>query len=107
MADSAFVLADIDKVVQFEKKSDEAIKEFDAIKEKFNDINTTLLKKWKGEGKDAYKKESDHIMENIGGIKDILDSINNGVVKDTKDAYLQLDEELGEFNKNPQTAEGE
>ena len=35
-------------------------------------------------------------MENIGGIKDILDSINNGVVKDTKDAYLQLDEELGE-----------
>ena len=107
MADSAFVLADIDKLVQFEKKSDEAIKEFDAIKEKFNDINTILLKKWKGEGKDAYKKESDHIMENIGGIKDILDSINNGVVKDTKDAYLQLDEELGEFNKNPQTAEGE
>ena len=50
---------------------------------------------------------TDHIMENIGGIKDILDSINNGVVKDTKDAYLQLDEELGEFNKNPQTAEGE
>lgn len=50
MADSAFVLADIDKLVQFEKKSDEAIKEFDAIKEKFNDINTTLLKKWKGEG---------------------------------------------------------
>ena len=49
MADSAFVLADIDKLVQFEKKSDEAIKEFDAIKEKFNDINTTLLKKWKGE----------------------------------------------------------
>ncbi len=46
-------------------------------------------------------------MENIGGIKDILDSINNGVVKDTKDAYLQLDEELGEFNKNPQTDEGE
>ena len=45
--------------------------------------------------KNAYKKESDHIMENIGGIKDILDSINNGVVKDTKDAYLQLDEELG------------
>ena len=30
MADSAFVLADIDKLVQFEKKSDEAIKEFDA-----------------------------------------------------------------------------
>ena len=44
MADSAFVLADIDKLVQFEKKSEEAIKEFDAIKEKFNDINTTLLK---------------------------------------------------------------
>ena len=72
MADSAFVLADIDKLVQFEKKSDEAIKEFDAIKEKFNDINTTLLKKWKGEGKDAYKKESDHIMENIGGIRIFL-----------------------------------
>ena len=89
MADSAFVLADIDKLVQFEKKSEEAIKEFDAIKEKFNDINTTLLKKWKGEGKDAYKKESDHIMENIGGIKDILDSI-----KDRKSTRLNSSHRL-------------
>lgn len=107
MAESAFVLADIEKFVQFEKKSEEAIKEFDDIKKEFDDINTTLLNKWKGEGKDAYEKESSHIMDNIGGIKDILDSINNEVVKDTKDAYLQLDEELGEFNKNPKTSEGE
>lgn len=56
MADSAFVLADIDKLVQFEKKSDEAIKEFDAIKEKFNDINTTLLKNGKVRVKTLIRK---------------------------------------------------
>lgn len=107
MADSNFVSADIEKLIEFKKKSDDAIKKFDDIKDKFNDINTTLLKKWKGEGKDAYKKESDHIMENIGGIKDILDAINNGVIKDAKEAYMELDEELGEFNKNPKTDKGE
>ncbi len=107
MSESAFVIADIEKIVKFEESSEEAINEFNAIKEKFNDINTTLLNKWKGEGKDAYKKESDHILENIGGIKDVLDAINNGVVKDAKEAYLKLDGELGEFNRNPQSSEGE
>lgn len=105
MADTGFVSADIDKIAQFEKKSQEAITEFDAIKTKFDEINATLLGKWKGEGADAYKAETEHILEKIGGIKDILDGINNGVVKDIKDNYLKLDEQLSEFNKNPQSAE--
>lgn len=105
MADGAFVSADIEKIAQFESKSQEVITEFDAIKTKFNEINTTLLGKWEGEGADAYRYEIDHILEQIGGIKDILDGINNGVVKDIKDNYMQLDEALGEFNKNPQSAE--
>lgn len=105
MANGAFVSADIDKIVQFEKKSEEAIKEFDAIKEKFHDINGTLLGKWKGDGAEAYEKETKHILENIGGIKDILDAINNGAVKDIKDSYLKLDDELAEFNKNPKSSE--
>ena len=106
MADGAFVSADIDKIEKFESDSADAIKEFDAIKNKFNEINGTLLSKWKGEGADAWRLESDHILENIGGIKDVLDSINNGAVKDVKDSYNTLDGELGEFNKNPQSAEG-
>ncbi len=105
MADTAFVSADIAKIANFEKKSQEAIKEFDAIKKKFNEINATLLKTWKGEGSGEYKKETDHILEQIGGIKDVLDGINNGVVKDVKDNYMKLDEELGTFNRNPQSAE--
>ena len=44
-------------------------------------------------------------MDNIGGIADILDSINNSVVKDIKDNYNKLDEELGEFNRNPPAEE--
>lgn len=106
MADNSFVSADIEKIAQFERKSQEAITEFDAVKTKFNEINTTLLSKWEGEGSDAYKLEVEHILENIGGIKDILDGINNEVVKDVKDSYIKLDEELGEFNKNPQSAQG-
>ncbi|OPX42020.1 hypothetical protein CLHUN_40790 [Ruminiclostridium hungatei] len=105
MADASFISADIDKIAQFQEKSAEAITEFDAIKTKFDEINATLLGKWKGEGADAYKAETDHILEKIGGIKDILDGINNGVVNDIKDNYLKLDEQLSEFNKNPQSAE--
>lgn len=104
---SEFVSADISKISKFEKDSAETIAEFNSIIEKFDSINATLLRAWKGEGADAYKKETDHILENIGGIKDILDSINNGVVKDIKDIYTQLDNDLGEFNKNPQAAEDE
>jgi uncharacterized protein YukE len=103
MAGTAFVSADIDKITQFEKESKEAITEFDAIKVKFDEINAALLVNWKGDGAVAYKKEVNYILENIGGIKDILDGINNGAVKDVKDNYLKLDDELGEFNKNPQS----
>ncbi len=107
MGETKFVSADIEKFVRFEEQSVKAVEEFDAIKEKFNEINDTLLSHWQGEGRDAYQKESDHIMDNIGGIREILDSIKENVIKGTKDAYLQLDEELGAFNRNPQTTEGE
>lgn len=105
MADNAFVSADIDKIAKFESDSQDAIAEFDAIKTKFNDINATLLRKWEGEGADAYKDETDHILGKIGDFKDVLDGINNSVVKDIKDNYMMLDEELGQFNRNPQSAE--
>lgn len=97
-----FISADISKIAKFEKDSAEAIAEFDNIKETFCQINTTLLNKWQGEGADIYKDETDHIFENIGGIKDILDSINNSAVQDIKTNYLQLDSQLAEFNRNPQ-----
>lgn len=105
MADSEFVSADIGKISKFMSDSAEVIKEFDAIKEKFENINSTLLSKWKGEGADAYKTETENILSNIGGIKDVLDSINNGAVKSIRDEYNKLDSQLEEFNKNPQSEE--
>ena len=39
-------------------------------------------------------------------IKDILDSINNSVLNDIKDNYNQLDQELGDFNRNPPSDDG-
>ena len=103
MANGKFVSADIEAIARFIDESPEVIKEFDSIKDKFNSINDTLLRKWKGEGADAYKKETDHILENIGGIKDVLDGINNSAIKSIRDEYSKLDEELGEFNRNPKT----
>jgi uncharacterized protein YukE len=99
MADGGFVSADIAKIAKFEQDSADAITEFDAIKTKFNEVNSTLLGKWTGGGADAYKTEADHILENIGGIKDILDGINNSAVKDIKDSYLKLDADLNAYNK--------
>lgn len=105
MAEIDFISADIEKLIQFENDSAEAIIEFNAIKEAFNDINSTLLKKWQGEGADAYKEETDHILEKIGGIEEILKSINEGIIKDVKDSYVKLDEQLAEYNKNPEGSE--
>lgn len=103
MAEGGFVSADIGKITKFMSESEAAIAEFDAIKDEFNSINSTLLSKWKGQGADAYKKETDHILDNIGGIKDVLDSMNNETVKSIVDEYTKADNELGEYNRNPPT----
>lgn len=98
--DSLFISADIEKLNQFERESAEAISEFKSIKEEFENVNATLLKTWQGAGANAYKNETDHILEKIGGIEDVLKSINESVIKDIRAAYTKLDEELAEHNKN-------
>lgn len=100
-----YISADIGALEAFIQKSQDAVKTFTSIKDDFKTINDTLLKTWKGEGADAYKQEVDHIMENVGGIEEILKSINEGVINDIKNTYNQLDKELGEFNLNPYGAE--
>lgn len=97
--------ADIEKLVQFEKDSQDAITEFERIKTQFKTINENLLSKWQGAGAKQYKKETDHILEEITSIAEVLDAINNGVLKDIKNAYIQLDEELKTFNENPTSEE--
>ncbi len=98
--------ADIEKLVQFEKDSQDAITEFNRIKDTFKTTNDTLLSNWKGAGADQYKTEVDHIFEKIGSVAEVLDAINNSVVKSVKDSYLQLDADLKAFNENPTTEDG-
>lgn len=105
MGDSSFASADIEKLAKFEKESEIVIKEFNNIKLAFENINSTLLKSWQGDGAEAYQKETDHILEKVGGVEDVLKQINEGVVKTVKDNYMSLDDELGEFNKNPQSSD--
>lgn len=97
----AFIEADIEKLENFVSQSAEAVSEFKSIKEKFNQINSELLVSWKGNGADAYKKETDHILEKIGSLKEILDTINEDILSDVIEIYNQLDSDLAEFNKNP------
>ncbi|MDR2492233.1 MAG: hypothetical protein LBD25_02050 [Coriobacteriales bacterium] len=104
MADSAFVSADIGKIEKFISESSSAVTEFNAIKDKFGSINSTLVSKWKGVGADSYKHETDHILEKIGSVKDVLDAISTSVT-DIKENYTALDTALGDFNKNPQAEE--
>ncbi len=96
-----FVSADISKIADFESESPEVIQEFADIMEEFGRINGELLGAWKGAGADAYKKETDHILEKIGSIDTVLNSINESVVKDIRSTYNEMDEALSEFNKNP------
>ncbi|MBO4697903.1 MAG: hypothetical protein J5643_11615 [Lachnospiraceae bacterium] len=107
MADAAFVSADTTKIADFEKQSAEAIQEFAAIKTEFNTINQTLLSAWKGAGANAYKYETDHILEKIASVEDVLNAINEGAVKSIRSTYSELDESLGEYNRNPDSGDGE
>ncbi len=107
MSDSKFVYADITKIANFIEKSDEISQEFSDIKKEFKRINEELLKVWKGEGADAYKYETDHILEKIGSIDDVLDALNTSVFADIRDNYSSVDDELGDYNRNPYEEEGE
>ncbi len=100
-----FVSADTSKIADFETQSAEAIKEFADIKEEFNRINRDLLSAWKGAGANAYQYETDHILEKIGSVEDVLKAINEGAVKNIRENYDKVDEELGEFNRNPNSGE--
>lgn len=105
--DSGFVSADTRKIADFEKKSAEAAKEFAAIRKEFGDINSDLLASWKGSGANAYKYETDHILEKIQSVDDVLKAINEGALKSIREAYSEADEQLGEFNRNPDSGEGQ
>lgn len=100
MSSSGFVRADIGKLESFISESADAIREFSDIKKEFERINKTLLDSWEGSGKSAYKQVSDHIAEKVGGIKDILDTINDTVLKDIVAQYKSVDSELGDYNRH-------
>lgn len=101
MADAVNIrCADITKLEKFESDSQDAIKEFKRIKDKFKDINDTLLGKWKGAGADQYKNEVDNILEKIGSVEEVLNAINDSV-KGIRDTYNQVDSDLAAFNENP------
>lgn len=100
MADSGFVRADIGRLESFVSESEEAIREFNAIRDEFDRINKALLSEWEGSGKSAYKEIADHITEKIGSIKDVLDVINDKVLKDVINQYHSVDKELGENNRH-------
>lgn len=105
MGTSEFVSADTTKIADFERESKVAIQEFEAIQKEFCRINQTLLNSWKGAGAEAYKYETDHILEKIGSVADVLNAINEGAVKSIRSTYSEFDEEMGEFNKNPKSEE--
>lgn len=107
MSDVSFISADTTKIAEFEEKSPEIIKEFEAIKQEFQRINSELLSVWKGVGAKAYKYETDSILEKVGSVEDVLNAINESVVKDVRSTYSSFDEEMGAFNMNPSSEEGE
>ena len=107
MSSAKFNSADTSKIAKFEEDSKKACAEFKAIQREFKRINKDLLSGWKGVGADAYKYETDHILEKIGSIDDVLDALNNSAVKDLRENDSKLDEDFAEFNKNPYGDESE
>lgn len=100
----AFIEADIGKLEEFVSGSEDIVKRFSDLKEEFKIINSDLLSKWKGAGADAYKYETDHILENVQNVEDELKEMCEGVISDIIKAYNDLDEELNSINLDPSSA---
>ncbi len=103
---SDFVKADIGKLENFLTESEKVIKEFGDIRIEFERINNTLLADWDGVGKASYKSVSDHILEKVGGVQDVLNTINDTIVRDLVEQYNAIDKDLGEYNRKAGEPEG-
>ena len=102
-----FISADTTKIAEFETQSTEAVKEFNSIKEEFRRINGDLLTLYRGVGADAYKDETDNILDKIQSIADTLNAISESM-KCIRSTYSDLDEQLAEYNRSlMQSQEGE
>ncbi|MBQ2603459.1 MAG: hypothetical protein VZR27_04995 [Acutalibacteraceae bacterium] len=99
MAGSNYVRADIGKLETFINESSDCIREFSEIRKEFDRINNTLFQSWEGAGRASYENVVSHITEKITGISEILDAINDGVIKDIVDYYNDLDKQLGDYNR--------
>lgn len=93
----AFIKADIGAVSTFETDSSSAKEEFKSIQNDFKNVNSTLLAKWVGQGANAYKDETDDILERCGEIAGTLDAIIEATAK-IKQQYLDTDEALKQEN---------
>ena len=95
---SDFNRGDLGKYQDFITKKETIKKEFAAIKREFSKINTELLKNWKGSGAASYRSYSSHVMDNIGGISDVLDTISDNLLVDVLNYYNELDDALHDMN---------
>ncbi|MBQ1517063.1 MAG: hypothetical protein IIZ46_02515 [Clostridia bacterium] len=99
MANGEFIRADIGKFESFMSESEDCIREFGEIRDEFERINSTLLQNWDGLGKASYENVVSHVTEKIGGINDVINTINDSVIKDIVEYYNKLDKELGDYNR--------
>lgn len=94
-----FIRGDVAKIQEFIAYKDEAIREFVAIRRKFDEINQTLLQNWEGGGAAAYNRIAKHVTENVTGISDVLNTIVNELLVDLAKTYEDMDEALEEYNR--------
>lgn len=74
--------------------------EYNAISEKYDTIESALLRNWKGKGADAFKKDSEVVRTNLVGLNDILKTMSD-MLQDCRDIFSECDGALKEYNENP------
>ncbi|MDR1640966.1 MAG: hypothetical protein LBT59_14825 [Clostridiales bacterium] len=87
---------EFDKFIEIKPK---LISKYEALSEKYDEIISTLLNSWKGEGAEAFKEDARKVKSNIVGIQDILQTMCNTLV-DSRDIFGECDTSLGEANRN-------
>lgn len=95
-----FVSADIGAMERFFSRGAELVTEFNSIKSEFESTHRTLNAVWNGYAGEAYQNFSDDVLENIGDLGTVLQSINESI-QGVIDAYNNMDEELAAYNRNP------
>lgn len=105
MENNEYILIDTKAFDSVLAQKESLLREYDAIKEEYQEIIKTLMLQWKGKGAEAFERDANIVKRNMNGQLDALKTMYD-MLEDCREVIRGYDTELGNYNTNGGVSEG-